>query len=61
MAIAIDDEDSQRLLRLFNTPEGANYLKEELGLEDGLISSIMLSVLRPSICRLWSMAASVAL
>ena len=23
MAIAIDDEDSQRLLRLFNTPEQA--------------------------------------
>ena len=40
MAIAIDDEDSQRLLRLFNTPEGANYLKEELGLEDGLIEKL---------------------
>ena len=25
MAIAIDDEDSQRLLRLFNTPEGKQY------------------------------------
>jgi hypothetical protein len=32
MAIAIDDEDSQRLLRLFNTPEGQSYLKNELGL-----------------------------
>ena len=31
MAIAIDDEDSQRLLRLFNTKEGQKYLKEELG------------------------------
>ena len=32
MAIAIDDEDSQRLLRLFNTKEGQKYLKEELKL-----------------------------
>ena len=32
MAIAIDDEDSQRLLRLFNTAEGQKYLKEELKL-----------------------------
>jgi len=40
MAIAIDDEDSQRLLRLFNTPEGAQYLKEELGLEDELIEKL---------------------
>ena len=37
MAIAIDDEDSQRLLRLFNTPEGQKYLKEELGLADNLV------------------------
>ena len=34
MAIAIDDEDSQRLLRLFNTPEGQQYLKDELGMSD---------------------------
>lgn len=34
MAIAIDDEDSQRLLRLFNTPEGRQYLKDELKLSD---------------------------
>ena len=34
MAIAIDDEDSQRLLRLFNTPDGIKYLKEELGFCD---------------------------
>ena len=40
MAIAIDDEDSQRLLRLFNTPQGAAYLREELGLEDGLIEQL---------------------
>ena len=40
MAIAIDDEDSQRLLRLFNKPEGKKYLKEELGLEDELIEKL---------------------
>lgn len=40
MAIAIDDEDSQRLLRLFNTPEGQCYLKEELGLDDDLIEKL---------------------
>ena len=40
MAIAIDDEDSQRLLRLFNTPEGQAYLKNELGLDDGLIEKL---------------------
>ena len=34
MAIAIDDEDSQRLLRLFNTADGQKYLKEELGFTD---------------------------
>ena len=34
MAIAIDDEDSQRLLRLFNTPEGQQYMKDELGMSD---------------------------
>ena len=33
MAIAIDDEDSQRLLRLFNCKEGQEYLKT-LGLSD---------------------------
>ena len=40
MAIAIDDEDSQRLLRLFNTPEGQAYLKNELGLDDELIEKL---------------------
>ncbi len=39
MAIAIDDEDSQRLLRLFNTPEGAAYLRS-LGLEEDLIEKL---------------------
>jgi len=40
MAIAIDDEDSQRLLRLFNTPEGQKYLKEELKLSDEMIEKL---------------------
>ena len=40
MAIAIDDEDSQRLLRLFNTPEGRTYLREELKLEEELIEKL---------------------
>ena len=34
MAIAIDDEDCQRLLRLFNTAEGKAYMKNELGMSD---------------------------
>ncbi|MCR5826105.1 MAG: pyridoxal-5-phosphate-dependent protein subunit beta [Oscillospiraceae bacterium] len=33
MAIAIDDEDSQRLLRLFNCPEGVDYMVSELGMD----------------------------
>ncbi len=40
MAIAIDDEDSQRLLRLFNTADGQAYLKNELGLDDELIEKL---------------------
>ncbi|MDD3346958.1 pyridoxal-phosphate dependent enzyme [Oscillibacter sp.] len=40
MAIAIDDEDSQRLLRLFNTPEGQKYLKEVLRLDDETIEKL---------------------
>ena len=40
MAIAIDDEDSQRLLRLFNTEDGKKYLKEVLGLDDELIEKL---------------------
>ena len=40
MAIAIDDEDSQRLLRLFNTPEGQQYLREELKLSEELIEKL---------------------
>ncbi len=37
MAIAIDDEDSQRLLRLFNCEEGKKYLVEELGLNKDFV------------------------
>ena len=40
MVIDIDDEDSQRLLRLFNTPEGQTYLKNELHLDDELIEKL---------------------
>ena len=40
MAIAIDDEDSQRLLRLFNTKPGQKYLKSVLGLDDALIEKL---------------------
>ena len=40
MAIAIDDEDSQRLLRLFNTPEGQAYLRDELKLDPELIEKL---------------------
>ena len=40
MAIAIDDEDSQRLLRLFNTAEGKAYLKNTLKLDGELIEKL---------------------
>ena len=40
MAIAIDDEDSQRLLRLFNCEAGREYMKNELGLDDELIEKL---------------------
>lgn len=40
MVIDIDDEDSQRLLRLFNTEEGQNYLREELGFDDEMIEKL---------------------
>ena len=39
MVIDIDDEDSQRLLRLFNTADGQKYLKA-LGLSDELIEKL---------------------
>jgi cysteine synthase len=40
MVIDIDDEDSQRLLRLFNTPEGQEYLRSELGLSEELVEQL---------------------
>jgi len=40
MAIAIDDEDSQRLLRLFNDPAGQEYLEKELGLSKDMIEKL---------------------
>ena len=40
MAIAIDDEDSQRLLRLFNTVPGQRYLREELKLDEELLEKL---------------------
>ena len=40
MAIAIDDEDSQRLLRLFNTPEGQAYLLNVLKLDPVLVERL---------------------
>lgn len=40
MAIAIDDEDSQRLLRLFNTKVGQDYLRNELHLDEELIEKL---------------------
>lgn len=40
MAIGIDDEDSQRLLRLFNTPIGQDYLRRELHLDEKMIEQL---------------------
>lgn len=40
MAIAIDDEDSQRLLRLFNTEEGKSYLTNELHLDKEFVDKL---------------------
>ena len=40
MVIDIDDEDSQRLLRLFNSKEGQKYLREELKLEPEQIEKL---------------------
>lgn len=42
MVIAIDDDDSQNLLRLFNTPEGHKYLKEEAGVDEETIAKLEL-------------------
>jgi cysteine synthase len=40
MVIDIDDEDSQRLLRLFNTTVGREYLRGELGLGDEMLEGL---------------------
>jgi cysteine synthase len=40
MVIDIDDEDSQRLLRLFNTPEGRLYLKDTAKVDPALIDKL---------------------
>ena len=40
MAIAIDDEDSQRLLRLFNTDEGKAYCRDVLKLDETLVEQL---------------------
>lgn len=42
MVIDIDDEDSQRLLRLFNTEEGASYLRDVLKLDAPLVEDLSL-------------------
>lgn len=40
MAIAVDDEDSQRLLRLFNTSAGKNYLLNTLKLNPDFVEKL---------------------
>ena len=40
MAIAIDDNDSMALLRLFNEPAGREYLSAELGLRDEQLNAL---------------------
>jgi len=42
MAIAIDDNDSMALLRLFNEPAGKEYLKGEVGMSDEGVESLAL-------------------
>lgn len=42
MVIAIDDEDSQNLLRLFNDEKGKQYLMEEAGVEASLVDELSL-------------------
>ncbi len=42
MVIAIDDEDSQNLLRLFNSEDGKKYLKEVAGVDDKTIENLQL-------------------
>lgn len=40
MAIAIDDEDALRLLRLFNTAEGQHYLQTACGIDETLLTQL---------------------
>lgn len=40
MVIAVDDEDSQRLLRLFNDPEGRKYLIEEAKVDPAVVDQL---------------------
>ena len=40
MAIAIDDEDSQRILRFFNSAEGKKYMLEELKLDPEFVEKL---------------------
>lgn len=42
MVVAIDDEDSQKLLRLFNDPVGQKYLIEEVGVPADFIEKLPL-------------------
>ncbi len=42
MVIAVDDDDSQNLLRLFNEPTGQEYLKNELGLDNKSVEDLSL-------------------
>jgi cysteine synthase len=40
MVIAIDDNDSQRLLRLFNEPDGKSWLAEEAGVDPEVVARL---------------------
>ena len=42
MVLAIDDEDSQKLLRLFNDPVGHAFLIKELGLPEAFVGQLSL-------------------
>lgn len=42
MVIAVDDNDSMSLVRLFNEPAGQKYLKEELGIKQEVIDKLSL-------------------
>lgn len=42
MVVAIDDNDSQNLLRMFNSEEGHKYLREEVGVPEATINQLSL-------------------